>query len=285
MLVGCAQSWPAASKWDPIQFQQRFSNDSVFRAFQYVVGKPEFMTTERSYLWETILTSKVKRNRGSGDDPHYYISHRLKGNDSLLHEFGRPPQFPSAADNLLNYVSALNAKYYPYSFLYYGETDSSSPIHTDFVGTDAWNTLFHGSKWWALIPPSVQDKAKHFRCEETCSSSVKGDAWFASVGRYIDQFRGQGGHVGLQVLQQAGETLYIPNEWYHTTLSIGAQDTIAVSTGFLSEFNFQAFWQQAVRVATVQEQARLYYTILTKPQRQIVRGFARRRQGSAKPIQ
>ena len=269
ILVGCSEGWPAASTWHPRQFEHRFSNKTVFRAFRYLSGQAEFMTTERSYLWENILENKISRRHGKESPVRYYIGHRLKGQDPLLLDFGHPDQFPTPEDNLLNHISKFKAKYYPFSFLYYGERDSSSPVHTDFVGTDAWNTLFHGSKWWALMPPSALQNARDFRCEESCSSSVKGDAWFASVGRYVHHFYGEANRTGLHILQKAGETLYIPNEWYHTTLSM--EESVAVSTGFLSEFNFNIFWQQAVRVATFQEQSALYYTILTKSQRLFVR--------------
>ncbi len=74
----------------------------------------------------------------------------------------------------------------------------------------------------------------------------------------------------MQFVQRPGETLYIPNEWMHTTLSL--DDTVALSSGFLSDYNLHEFWKDVgSSVDNTRYLKQLYFIKMTKEQRRIVR--------------
>lgn len=269
VLIGCDTNWKAKDLWQPGKFEKLyFRNDTVVRAFKYSTD-PElyFDFKEKPYLWQTLYESKMKRKESQDRHNRFYISQRIKDTELFYHDFSTPPMFPSPQHSIMNYVKKFKSDFYPYNFLYFGEKDSSSPLHTDFVETDAWNCLLHGQKWWILLPPDDHRKPYDFRCDQQCSSSVKGNAWFSSVGQYIHNLKFS--KPALHFLQSPGETLYLPHDYMHTTLSFG--DTIGVSAGFVSNSNFLAFWNLVKSKATFTEQHRLYNSHLTKYQRKLAR--------------
>lgn len=265
ILLDCDKHWKAKATWHPKALHERFQNDTIFRAFEFFdKAELDLSSSERLRSWSSILEAKKEGSK-------FYVSQQIDPNDELLNDFTTaPPQFPSPEDSLMNDVDHVRSMHYPYYFIYMGEKDASSPLHMDFSSSDAWNCLFHGAKWWVLIPPSIQ-KPTDFRCTDDCSRSIKGDAWFATIAPNIQRFSFANNQRAHHVLQKPGETLYIPNEWMHTTLNIGP--TVALSSGFLSEYNLKSFWLQLIARGnqTIKDQKRLYYTKFNRAQRAMVR--------------
>jgi histone arginine demethylase JMJD6 len=115
------------------------------------------------------------------------------------------------------------------------------------LATSAWNTLIVGQKRWVLFPPHVSksivkgsglvrsdedDEAVHYfsfilpRIKRK-ASMLKG------IPKYKD-------FCCFEFTQNAGETIYVPNGWWHAVLNL--TDTVAVTQNFCSPRNFDASW-------------------------------------------
>lgn len=138
-----------------------------------------------------------------------------------------------------------------------GGQNSGSNLHTDPLGTGAWNTLLLGEKLWALFPPNILEQSLKTRetleggyrgsCEGAgaCASSggVKSHSqqpldfcaagWFAHVLPFLEQ------DVCAQkrlFVQKAGETVFVPAGWAHAVLNLST--TVCVTQNYASPHDY-----------------------------------------------
>lgn len=90
-----------------------------------------------------------------------------------------------------------------YRFTYVGPRGTFTPLHRDVYGSYSWSANVVGRKCWWLIPPEYADL---FRIR-TGSEDVVFDI------RDLDEDVWQG--KVLVVVQEAGETIFVPSGWYH----------------------------------------------------------------------
>jgi histone arginine demethylase JMJD6 len=163
------------------------------------------------------------------------------------HSQHRPPVFgPSIiADSFFSIYFILCRP--PYRWWLMGPKRSGTCVHIDPLATSAWNTLIVGQKRWVLFPPHVSksivkgsglvrsdedDEAVHYfsfilpRIKRK-ASMLKG------IPKYKD-------FCCFEFTQNAGETIYVPNGWWHAVLNL--TDTVAVTQNFCSPRNFDASW-------------------------------------------
>ena len=135
----------------------------------------------------------------------------------------------------------------PYRWWLLGPKRSGTCVHIDPLATGAWNTLISGQKRWVLFPPHVSksivkgsglvrkdedDEAVHYfsfilpRIKRK-ASMLKG------IPKYKD-------FCCFEFTQNAGETIYVPNGWWHAVLNL--TDTVAVTQNFCSPRNFDESW-------------------------------------------
>ena len=135
----------------------------------------------------------------------------------------------------------------PYRWWLMGPKRSGTCVHIDPLATSAWNTLIVGQKRWVLFPPHVSksivkgsglvrsdedDEAVHYfsfilpRIKRK-ASMLKG------IPKYKD-------FCCFEFTQNAGETIYVPNGWWHAVLNL--TNTVAITQNFCSPRNFDASW-------------------------------------------
>ena len=142
--------------------------------------------------------------------------------------------------------------------------------HMDPYATDAWNSLVSGNKWWILYPPSVT-REDSIECLPECSmeNPLPYD-WYASVGINAARAIYPGDTRAQHVLQHPGETIYVPSGFLHSVYNV--RDAIAVTANFGSLVgNLVNVWRAVLGDETARHWKKLYYDMLTREQRQIVR--------------
>lgn len=185
----------------------------------------------------------MKRNR---DDSPLYIFDSGFDEDRLakkiLGDYNVPSYF---SDDLFRLVSERRRP--PYRWFLVGPERSGTTVHIDPLATSAWNTLIYGKKRWVLFPPHVpkhvvkgkglirrdeDDEAIHYFM--TILPRIKRRAH--AVGNHGDYK----GFACYEFTQNEGETVFIPNGWWHAVLNI--TDTVGVTQNFCSPRNFDQVW-------------------------------------------
>jgi histone arginine demethylase JMJD6 len=135
----------------------------------------------------------------------------------------------------------------PYRWWLLGPKRSGTCVHIDPLATSAWNTLIVGQKRWVLFPPHVSksivkgsglvrrdedDEAVHYF--SFILPRIKRKAGLLKgIPKYKD-------FCCFEFTQNAGETIYVPNGWWHAVLNL--TDTVAITQNFCSPRNFDASW-------------------------------------------
>lgn len=160
----------------------------------------------------------------------------------ILSDYRVPSYF---SDDLFRLVSESRRP--PYRWFLVGPERSGTTVHTDPLATSAWNTLLVGKKRWVLFPPHVpkrivkgkgliykdeDDEAIHYFMEILPRIKRK-----ASALSHLPEYKG---FACYEFTQNAGETCFIPNGWWHAVLNL--THTVGVTQNFCSERNFEQVW-------------------------------------------
>ena len=80
--------------------------------------------------------------------------------------------------------------------------------------TNAWNALLYGRKRWFLLPPN----------------SLWGPTGMPMM-RWVHEFYEKLAPDMYECVQEAGEVLYVPSDWYHGVLNLKDSVGIVVEMG------------------------------------------------------
>ena len=264
ILVGCAQDWPATTRWTFDRLLGRFPPESPWR----VQLSDDSGIAEHS--WQTFAQTFMN---SSTSQPAYVF-------DQLDHDHGRalaaeyttPPQFRN--DVYLQLKTPFpNPDFGPRRWFSLGNAGSGTLPRVDPVATDSWNTLLQGHKWWILYPPQVTHVTE-VECDSECTLYDEPQAkdWFAGVGEQAGRTLFASGSVATHVLQRPGETLYVPQGQVHAVLNM--EPSIAITENYGSVVgNLLGVWRSVLSELADQPQMwrAMYYTILTQEERKLVR--------------
>lgn len=137
----------------------------------------------------------------------------------------------------------------PYRWFLVGPERSGTCVHIDPLATSAWNTLIVGKKRWVLFPPNVPKKV--VKGEELIFKGEDDEAvhYFTTILPRIKQAAIDSGGKGsyenfecYEFTQYEGETVYIPNGWWHAVLNL--THTVGVTQNFCSSRNFEQVWKK-----------------------------------------
>eukprot|EP00127_Corallochytrium_limacisporum_P004344 Clim_evm27s158 gene=Clim_evmTU27s158 len=131
-----------------------------------------------------------------------------------------------------------------YRFVYIGRAGTSTPLHHDVMGSYSWSANVFGRKLWLVVGPasaSVAAEWEHSRTlltRELISEIVINPSQFVSDRPQRWNLRNRSTKTGREdsrmdpltvytVLQEPGETIFIPSGWYHEVLNL--TDCISVN--------------------------------------------------------
>ncbi|KAK9764902.1 hypothetical protein K7432_007208 [Basidiobolus ranarum] len=132
----------------------------------------------------------------------------------------------------------------PYRWIVIGGARSGTGIHTDPLGTSAWNSLVFGHKRWILFPPNVPKALVDPPMKPFDREAV---SWFTHVyPKFQQQSTNIPGktlgdeHGMIEVIQRPGETMFVPGGWHHVVMNLDF--TVAITQNFCSPTNLEAVW-------------------------------------------
>lgn len=135
----------------------------------------------------------------------------------------------------------------PYRWFLVGPERSGTCVHIDPLATSAWNTLIVGKKRWVLFPPHVPKsvvKGKGLIKKHEDDEAVH---YFTFILPRIRKAAVSCGGTGkyenfecYEFTQFEGETVFIPNGWWHAVLNL--THTVGITQNFCSQRNFDEVW-------------------------------------------
>ncbi|KAJ2957433.1 hypothetical protein NQZ79_g6837 [Umbelopsis isabellina] len=144
---------------------------------------------------------------------------------TLLQDYKVPEYF---SDDLFHYAGDRRRP--PYKWFVMGDARSGTGIHTDPLGTSAWNALLKGHKRWALFPPGTPKDIIDPPMKPYDREAV---SWYATVFPKFTKRddpkdpRTLGQKLGMvEVLQRPGETIFVPTGWAHVVMNLASRAKI-----------------------------------------------------------
>lgn len=144
----------------------------------------------------------------------------------------------------------------PYRWFLVGPERSGTSVHIDPLATSAWNTLIHGQKRWVLFPPHVPKsvvKGKDLIRDDEDDEPIHYFMYIlprikrkAAAACFCNGSQPQGSDYKdfacYEFTQNPGETVFIPNGWWHAVLNV--THTVGITQNFCSSQNFDEVWMK-----------------------------------------
>mmetsp|Transcript_6435 Transcript_6435/g.14033 ORF Transcript_6435/g.14033 Transcript_6435/m.14033 type:complete len:334 (-) Transcript_6435:199-1200(-) len=213
LITDAQTSWPAVRRWQI----RRLLKLGCGRLQWRIGDRPDQLIRLQSYL------GAFEDARGSGMLPQQCIFDSAMV-DVLAGDYAAPSAVESS--NLFRLVEGAPT----HRWIIIGAAGSGTQLHVDPLATCAWNAVVCGAKQWALFPPTredIKDTAEQ-EAEDDLKESMRlpANAWFST---FLPQTRGRDwrGPRALEVLQRAGDTIFVPEGWRHAVLNV--ETSVAVT--------------------------------------------------------
>lgn len=174
-------------------------------------------------------------NSNQDGNPMYLFEHVGEGPlEGILDEYSIPKYFEQARDLLSIFTPEERP---PFRWMLYGGHRSGSAIHKDPLCTSAWNTSLFGRKRWMLFPPHARKVHLMPASEEALwPARIAGpSSWFEHMLSRVrsPEWRGP---APIEILQEAGETVYVPAGWWHIVLNLDRVCAVTQNVGALHDY-------------------------------------------------
>jgi len=228
IVEGACADWPAMQRW---------SIDALEERFRHVAFKVAKDDKGKKLRMKFKYYADYLRNQHD-DSPLYLFETNVDDNGYirfLNHDFEVPDLFPHDYFALVNHDSRP-----PFRWFCIGPKRSGTTVHTDPLGTAAWNAVTHGRKHWVLFDP--KESRRIVKGKDVIRSGEDDEAIM-----YFDFIlpRIKKAHPELKVyegIQGPGDVIFVPGEWWHGVLNL--EDCVAVTQNFCGPDNFDTVWRQ-----------------------------------------
>jgi histone arginine demethylase JMJD6 len=228
VIAGLADDWPARQSWS---FEALLDKHP---GLKLKCGEDDDEDPLKLKL-KTFLRYQASEAR-LDDSPLYVFDSSFERDTSpLLRDFSVPFIFDQ---DLFELVS--NRRRPPHRWFLLGPERSGTCLHTDPLGTSAWNTSCRGRKLWAFFPPTAPRQLIKGRQFVRPGGDDEAVDWFCLL---LPQIRAQLPSQQQDFfffVQEAGETVFVPHDWWHAVLNL--DDTVAVTQNFVDSANFARAW-------------------------------------------
>ena len=191
VLGDLAVDWPALSEWSPERLAERFGERPV-QVYDASFGAPgrNYMGSIDTMPFACFLEETQQRGR-----------------DLRMFLYNLARQIPELIDDIrLPDVGLRFSRRFVFSF--FGCQGSTTPLHYDIDMGDVLHTVVRGRRRVRLFPPSASVALYRHPC--TVRSYVDLDDTNGG-----DRFPARELGEGIEVVLEAGDTLYMPAGWWH----------------------------------------------------------------------
>lgn len=121
-----------------------------------------------------------------------------------------------------------------YRFVYAGPTGTWSPFHADIFRSFSWSVNICGRKKWLLFPPGQEEALRD------CHGGLAYDVTSPTLQDANLYPRHQCCSPPLEIIQEAGEMVFIPSGWHHQVHNL--DDTISINHNWVNGCNLATMW-------------------------------------------
>ena len=148
-------------------------------------------------------------------------------------------------------------------WLLLGPARSGTALHTDPKNTSAWNTVCYGRKHWAILSPDV---AAELALRDSSPEGMEWSLpeWFSEEWPFLASDAVAAGGEAFEIVQEAGETVYIPPGWWHAVLNV--ESSTAVTENFVRAETLQAAIDECWQQESLREEQKQVQTNAQPPQ-------------------
>lgn len=226
IVEGACAHWPASSRWSEEALGERFRN------VDFKVGK-----TDGGKNIQVKMKYFLDYMRHQQDDsPLYLFETKVDETSSMRHlleDFEHPELLPHDWFALMNDDARP-----PHRWWCIGPKRSGTTVHTDPLGTGAWNAVTHGVKRWVLFEPDVPKRIVKGKDVRRKGEDTEAIMYFDFVlPRLKEAFPDVRVYEGLQ---NPGDLIFVPGDWHHGVLNL--EDTVAVTQNYCGPDNFEKIW-------------------------------------------
>jgi len=233
VVIGDAtQAWPALQRFSPEFFERHYGDRPV--RLSRGNFRDEFVPL--NYFIELM-------RRSAADDPAPYPC-KLVIEDDIAELFADiVPRFPYSMPNRIGHrllpPQLLGAAHT--AEVFFGSPGGEFPcLHVDYMGLHAFICEIYGRKEFTVIPPS----------QANCVYPDADNPWMSSIHGHhrpdLDRYPRYAEATPVSFSIGPGDTLFIPNGWWHTARSL--EMTISVALDTLNASNWSRFVSEAVRM-------------------------------------
>jgi len=228
IVEGAARHWLAMQRWSIPSLEERFRN------VDFKVGKDDDGKTLRMKF--KYFADYMRHQRD--DSPLYLFETTLDEDASMRHmldDFEIPAIFPHDWFGLVNHEARP-----PHRWFCIGPKRSGTTVHTDPLGTSAWNAVTHGRKRWVLFEPSTPRRVA--KAKDVINKGEDNEA-IMYFDFLLPRLKKANPEVRVyEGIQEPGDIIFVPGDWWHGVLNI--EDCVAVTQNYVGPDNFETVWKR-----------------------------------------
>jgi len=232
LLTGATKGWPAVEKWSPDYFAKMIGEYELHGVDMGI----EDWYTSGSMSMKAFVENVMKPMRNKTEAPPWSVPYagfsmgdlvdednQIRINDVLGKDYMTPPIFTNG-----NWFTCMQERcQQDMAIVFMGSKGARQSNHQDHFSSSKWQTQIYGRKRWILHPPELSHALYYGKVDPFFPDLQQYPRYEAAIKKRFD------------VVVEAGEVMWWPSGWWHTTHSL--EDGIGLARNLLDEHNYASF--------------------------------------------
>jgi len=218
LVLDALHGWRAKERWSSKESLHAHYGELNVRVWRTKCYSGSLFSKRRNLARRMPLAEYLLSGDSCEEGAPYVFEDEFSGpRQELLEDFSVPDCF---ANDIFHDVPALRKAMPQFRWFLCGLRGSGSAIHVDPRGTAAWNALLAGAKrWWFFPPNQSQSFAETIGADSVGFQPQPPLQWWRERVKQDDGRRME--QLGmLEVVQLPGETVFVPQGWWHQVLNL-----------------------------------------------------------------